>query len=75
MCVSKECSNGIMAAAKDDESQEITDQDEPSSTCAECAFCILSILVILSVMALMTMFADVLCQIFLNFPAESLKLS
>ncbi len=68
MCVSKECSNGIMAAAKDDESQEITDQDEPSSTCAECAFCILSILV-------MTMFADVLCQIFLNFPAESLKLS
>ena len=74
MCVAKECSNSIMAAAKDDDNQETTDQDEPGSTCTEYAFCILGVIAILSGISLMTLFVGVLCQIFVIFPAESLKL-
>ena len=35
MCVAKECSKSIMAAAKDHDNQETTDQEEPGSTCPE----------------------------------------
>ena len=74
MCIAKECSNSIMAAAQDDDNQETTDQDEPDSTCTEYAFRILSVLAILSGKSLMTLFVGVLCQIFVIFPAESLML-
>ena len=71
MCVAKECSKSIMAAAKDHDNQETTDQEEPGSTCPECAFCILSVLAILSGKAFMTLFVGILCQISVNFLAES----
>ena len=43
MCVVRESSVSIMAAAKDEPDQDVLDQDEPSSTGTECAFSILSV--------------------------------
>lgn len=40
MCVVKDCSKSIMAAAKDEPEHDVLEQDEPSSTGTECAFCI-----------------------------------
>ena len=43
MCVVRDSSVSIMAAAKDEPDQDVIDQDEPSSTGTECAFSILSL--------------------------------
>ena len=43
MCVVRDSSVSIMAAAKDEPDQDVLDQDEPSSTGTECAFSILSV--------------------------------